>query len=72
MVVEAVSEEKENLKTLLKETMESVVELKVPLIADVHEGKIGQKQSKYWKDTTMYRIGLTGGVGSGKAQFPLI
>ena len=30
---------KENLKTLLKETMESVVELKVPLIADVHEGK---------------------------------
>ena len=39
LVVEAVSEEKENLKTLLKETMESVVELKVPLIADVHEGK---------------------------------
>ena len=29
----------ERLKTLLKETMESVVELKVPLIADVHEGK---------------------------------
>ena len=31
------------------------------------KAKIGQKQSKYWKDTTMYRIGLTGGVGSGKS-----
>lgn len=39
LVVEAISEEKEDLKILLKETMESVVELKVPLIADVHEGK---------------------------------
>lgn len=38
LVVEVVNEEKESLKMLLKEAMESVAELRVPLIADVHEG----------------------------------
>lgn len=38
LVVEAVASEKEKLKMLLKEAMESVAKLKVPLIADVHEG----------------------------------
>lgn len=38
LVVEAVNEEKEAIKKILKDTMESVVSLKVPLVADVHEG----------------------------------
>ena len=39
LVVEATNEEKEAIKKLLKETMESVVKLRVPLIVDVNEGK---------------------------------
>ncbi len=39
LVVETVNEEKESVKTLLKESMESIVTLKVPLVADVHEGQ---------------------------------
>ena len=34
-----VAEEKEEIAALLKETMESVVTLKVPLLADVNAGK---------------------------------
>ena len=39
LVAEVVNEEKEEIAKLLKETMESVVSLKVPLLADVNEGK---------------------------------
>jgi len=39
LVVEATNDEKEAIKRLLKETMESVVKLRVPLIVDVNEGK---------------------------------
>lgn len=39
LVAEVVKEEKEEIAALLKETMESVVKLKVPLVADVNEGK---------------------------------
>lgn len=39
LVAEVVAEEKEEIAALLKETMESVVTLKVPLLADVHAGK---------------------------------
>ena len=34
-----INEEKEEIANLLKTTMESVVNLKVPLVADVNEGK---------------------------------
>lgn len=39
LVAEAVNEEKEEIAGLLKDAMESVVTLKVPLVADVNEGK---------------------------------
>lgn len=39
LVAEVVNEEKEEIAQLLKETMESVVSLSVPLLADVNEGK---------------------------------
>lgn len=39
LVAEVVEEEKEEIAALLKETMESVVTLKVPLLADVNAGK---------------------------------
>lgn len=39
LVAETVVEEKERVKALLKEAMESVVSLKVPLVADVKEGR---------------------------------
>lgn len=39
LVAEVINEEKHQIKSLLKEAMESVVTLRVPLIADVHEGK---------------------------------
>ena len=39
LVAEVVNEEKEEIAALLKDTMESVVSLKVPLLADVNEGK---------------------------------
>lgn len=39
LVAEVVKEEKEEIAALLKDTMESVVSLKVPLLADVNEGK---------------------------------
>lgn len=39
LVAEVVQEEKEDMAKLLKETMESVVSLSVPLLADVNEGK---------------------------------
>ena len=39
LVAEVINEEKPQIKSLLKEAMESVVTLRVPLIADVHEGK---------------------------------
>ena len=39
LVAEGVAEEKEEIAALLKETMESVVKLKVPLLADVNAGK---------------------------------
>ena len=39
LVAEVVNEEKEAIAKLLKETMESVVSLTVPLLADVNEGK---------------------------------
>ncbi|HBK28275.1 MAG TPA: DNA polymerase I [Dialister sp.] len=39
LVAEVVNEEKEEIAKLLKDTMESVVSLKVPLLADVNEGK---------------------------------
>ena len=39
LVAEVVKEEKEEIAALLKETMESVVKLKVPLVADVNEVK---------------------------------
>lgn len=39
LVAEVINEEKQQIKSLLKEAMESVVTLRVPLIADVHEGK---------------------------------
>lgn len=38
LVVEAVNEEKEAVEALLKECMESAATLKVPLVADVHDG----------------------------------
>jgi DNA-directed DNA polymerase len=39
LVLEAVNDELEAIKMLLKETMESVVELQVPLIVDVHNAE---------------------------------
>ncbi len=39
LVAEVVKDEKEEIAALLKDTMESVVSLKVPLLADVNEGK---------------------------------
>ena len=39
LVAEVVKEEKEEIASLLKDAMESVVTLKVPLVADVNEGK---------------------------------
>ena len=39
LVAEVVKEEKEEIAALLKDAMESVVTLKVPLVADVNEGK---------------------------------
>lgn len=39
LVVEVTADEKEAVAKLLKETMESVVSLRVPLVADVNEGK---------------------------------
>ena len=39
LVAEVINKEKQEIKSLLKEAMESVVTLRVPLIADVHEGK---------------------------------
>lgn len=39
LVAEVTADEKEAVAKLLKETMESVVSLKVPLVADVNEGK---------------------------------
>ena len=39
LVAEVIEEEKQEIKELLKEAMESVVILRVPLVADVHEGK---------------------------------
>ena len=39
LVAEVVKEEKEEIAALLKETMESVVKLKVPQVTDVNEGK---------------------------------
>ena len=38
LVAEVINEEKEEISRLLKETMESIVTLKVPLVADVNEG----------------------------------
>lgn len=39
LVAEVTSEEKEEISKLLKNTMENIVTLKVPLVADVNEGK---------------------------------
>ena len=39
LVAEVTADEKETVAKLLKETMESVVSLRVPLVADVNEGK---------------------------------
>lgn len=39
LVAEVMADEKEAVAKLLKETMESVVSLRVPLVADVNEGK---------------------------------
>lgn len=39
LVAEVTADEKEAVSKLLKETMESVVSLRVPLVADVNEGK---------------------------------
>lgn len=39
LVAEVTSEEKEEISRLLKNTMENIVTLKVPLVADVNEGK---------------------------------
>ena len=39
LVAEVTADEKEAVAKLLKETMESVVSLRVPLVADVNEGK---------------------------------
>ncbi len=39
LLIEAFDDEKEEVKKLLKDTMEQVAELKVPLIVDMHEGK---------------------------------
>ncbi len=39
LVAEVTAEEKEEIAALLKETMESIVDLSVPLLVDVNEGK---------------------------------
>ena len=39
LVLEVVTEELDAIQTLLKETMESIVELHVPLIVDVHNAE---------------------------------
>ena len=39
LLIEAYDEEKDEVMKLLKNTMEQVAELKVPLIVDMHEGK---------------------------------
>ena len=39
LVLEVVTEELDAIQTLLKETMESIVELQVPLIVDVHNAE---------------------------------
>lgn len=45
LVAEVTADEKEAVAKLLKETMESVVSLRVPLVADVNEGKTGRRRS---------------------------
>lgn len=37
MMIEALEEEKEEIKTILKQSMESAISLQVPLIADISE-----------------------------------
>ena len=39
LVLEVVNDELDAIQTLLKETMESIVELHVPLIVDVHNAE---------------------------------
>ena len=39
MIIEALEEEKEEIKTILKQCMESAADLNVPLIADISEAK---------------------------------
>ena len=39
LVLEVVNDELDAIQTLLKETMESIVELQVPLIVDVHNAE---------------------------------
>jgi len=39
LVLEVVNEELDDIQTLLKETMESILELHVPLIVDVHNAE---------------------------------
>ena len=39
LVLEVVNEELDAIQTLLKETMESIVALQVPLIVDVHNAE---------------------------------
>ena len=39
LVLEVVTEELDAIQTLLKETMESIVALQVPLIVDVHNAE---------------------------------
>lgn len=39
MMIEAVEEEKEEIKSIMKQSMETAIKLKVPLIADISEAK---------------------------------
>ncbi len=39
MLIEALEEEKEEIKTIMKQSMESAIQLKVPLIAEISEAK---------------------------------
>jgi len=39
MMIEAVKEEKEEIKNIMKQSMESAIHLEVPLIADISEAE---------------------------------
>lgn len=74
MLIEAECSEVDEVKEILRDKMENAVKLSVPLIVDMHTGKIGMRQNrrfvgKQYKDRNRMKVlGITGGVGSGKSE----